>query len=179
MSWLTENSWPLIVGCGTLGIMSAILFDAKGRMAAVGFFLLAASLWWIEGSVVTEAEVLEKDLQSMLDSFIKRDEPAIHGQISDDAPNLRQIASEGLKQVTLDSDFHIKDVRIELNETNTEAIAHLRANGQAILRSSGYGQNVATRWETQWKKESGRWKLTGVKRLDVVNGQEIGILDPQ
>lgn len=178
MSWITENAWPLIVVCVALGVMAGIMFDAKGRMAAIGLFLLAGLFWWIEGRVVTEAEVLERDLQTMLDGFKQQNEAAVHGQISDQSPNLRSVASQGMDMVKLEDSFHLKDVRITLSEDGNQATVHLRANGQAVLKQSSYSQTVATRWETTWAKEAGLWKLIGVKRLDVVSGKEMGILDP-
>ena len=178
MNWITENAWPLIVVCLTLGVMSGIMFDARGRMAAIGFFLAAGLFWWLESSVVTESEILERDLQSMLDGFIRQDEALIHSQISEKAPNLRTIASQALDMVTLDSGFHLKDINITISDDSSKATAHLRANGRASLKRNAYDQTVATRWETTWEKEGGTWKLVSAKRLDVVSGKEMGMLDP-
>ncbi len=178
MSWITENAWPLIIALGTIGVMAGLMFDQKGRMMAVGCFAAAALVWWIEGAVVTEAEVVEAGLQTMLEAFQRQDEAAVHRQISDDAPNLKSIASEGLSKVRLSDSFHMKDVRITLTDDQQTAVAHLRANGRATMKGSGYDQTVSTRWETTWKKQAGAWKLVGVKRLDVVSGEEMGILDP-
>lgn len=177
MSWITENAWPLIVVCLTLGVMSAVMFGARGRLVALGFILAAGLFWWIEAKIVTESEVLEKDLQTLLDAFKHQDETAIHGHISAEAPNLKSIATQGMNMVKLDPAFHMKDIQITLSDEGQTATAHLRANGRAALKNAAYDQTVATRWETTWKKEAGRWKLRAVRRLDVVSGQEMGILD--
>lgn len=177
MSWLTENPWPLLLLLLGTAAVAALVLERRGRQAAVILLVLAVAVWLVADAVVTPSEVLKDELQVMLDGFKAGDIAAVHAQISPGAPGLQQTASEGLELVQLHSGFHLKDVRVTLQPDGQHAVVHLRANGRATLRKSNAEQQVATRWETAWELQSGRWKLTGVKRLDVVSGQEMGILD--
>ena len=79
--------------------------------------------------------------------------------------------------VTLTKDFHIKDLAVTLREDGQTADAHLRANGTLKITHSDMLTRVFTRWQTTWKFVGSGWKLVEVRRLDPVNGQEMGILD--
>jgi ketosteroid isomerase-like protein len=176
MHWFTENPWPLVILLSGAAVCGLILLEKMRFLISGGFALAAIAVWCIESVVVTPGEQLEVELQRMLDAFIAEDLPGIEAQISPTSPQLRQTAQSGLKLVQLHSTFHLKDIQVVVQDDGETAIASLRANGTLTLRRNNMYRHVATRWKTTWKRESGSWRLTDVRRLDVVSGKEIGVL---
>lgn len=178
MYWLTENPWPLMLVLIGAAAVAAIVIERRGKAVGLAFLVGAALVWLIDDSVVTPSELLQTDVQAMLDGFKSGNLNSVNALISDAAPNLRETARQGMELVQLHSGFHLKDVRVTMQPASSRAVVHLRANGRALLKASNLEQQVATRWETTWEKQDDGWRLTGVKRLDLVSGQEMGILDP-
>jgi hypothetical protein len=177
MSWLTENPWPLLLLLAGTAVVALILGVPKGRSVSIVCVLAAVGLYLVEMSIVTPAEEVEAQLQTMLEAFRERNQDSIARAIADEAPKLRETAAQGLELVTLTNDFHIKDLEVTLRSDGLTADAHLRANGTLIVNQGDAAARVFTRWQTVWKHIGGDWKLVEVKRLDPVNSQEIGILD--
>ena len=90
---------------------------------------------------------------------------------------MRETAAQGLEKVTLTKDFHIKDLEVTVRDDGQTADAHLRANGTLKVTHGDMLARVFTRWQTVWKLVGSEWKLVEVKRLDPVNGQEMGVLE--
>ena len=177
MSWFTENPWPLLLILAGSAIVALISGAPKARSAAVACVLAAIGFYVLESAIVTPAEEVETQLQTMLESFRIRDQSSIDACIAEEAPGLKETARKGLEMVTLTKDFHIKDLAVTLREDGQTADAHLRANGTLKITHSDMLTLVFTRWQTTWKFVGSGWKLVEVRRLDPVNGQEMGILD--
>jgi hypothetical protein len=177
MSWLTENPWPLLLILAGTSVVAMISGVPKGRSVSVMCVLAAVGLYFIESAVVTPGEEVESQLQMMLEAFRERDQNTIDRLVADESAKLRETSAEGLKMVTLTKDFRFKDLEVAVRADGQTADAHLRANGTLKLNSSDMETRVFTRWQTVWKQIGTDWKLVEVRRLDPVNGQEIGILD--
>ena len=177
MSWLTENPWPLLLLFAGTAVIALISGAPKGRSVSVVCLLAVVGLYLTEAAIVTPGELVEDQLQIMLDAFRDRNQDAINDCIADESPKLRETAAEGLKLVTLTKDFHIKDLEVTVRADGQTADAHLRANGTLKVNHGDMFSHVFTRWQTVWKHVGSEWKLVEVRRLDPVNGQEMGILD--
>ena len=177
MSWFTENPWPLLLILVGSGVVAFISGAPKARSVGIVCLLAAAGLYLIESAVVTPGEQVELQLQTMLEAFRDRDQNAIDACIADESPGLRETAARGLSMVTLTKDFHIKDLDVAVRDDGATADAHLRANGTLRVTQGDLITRVFTRWQTVWKLAGTEWKLVEVKRLDPVNGQEMGVLD--
>ena len=177
MTWFTENPWPLLLMlCGAAAV--ALISGApKGRSISIVSLLAAAGLYLIESAIVTPGEEVESQLQTMLEAFRDRNQGAIDRCIADESAGLRETAAQGLQKVTLTNDFHIKDLEVIVRPDGQTADAHLRANGTLKVIQGDMIARVFTRWQTVWKQVGNEWKLVEVKRLDPVNGQEMGVLD--
>jgi ketosteroid isomerase-like protein len=179
MTWITENPWPLLILLAGAAIVSLILGDARGRMIALVFVLIAVGLYFLESAIVTPAEEVERGLQTMLNGFLAEDLQAIHNQIADDAPGLRDKAKQGLELVSLDKNFHMQDIVVTVADDQQTAKAELRANGTLTVRQASTPYHAAPRWRTQWSRHRDGWKLSQVQRLNPMTGEEIGVLDAQ
>ena len=177
MSWLTENPWPLLLLFAGTAVIALISGAPKGRSVSVVCLLAVVGLYLIEAAIVTPGELVEDQLQIMLDAFRDRNQDAINDCIADESPKLRETAAEGLNLVTLTKDFHIKDLEVTVRADGQTADAHLRANGTLKVNHGDMFSHVFTRWQTVWKHVGSEWKLVEVRRLDPVNGQEMGILN--
>lgn len=177
MTWLTENPWPLLLILAGTSVVAMISGAPRGRSVSVVCVLAAVGLYFIESAVVTPGEEVEAQLQMMLEAFQGHDQHTIDRLIADESARLRETAADGMELVTLTKDFRIKDLEVAVRADGQSADAHLRANGTLKLKGSGMDTRVFTRWQTVWKHIGTEWKLVEVRRLDPVNGQEIGILD--
>ncbi|MDA1232391.1 MAG: hypothetical protein O2856_16585 [Planctomycetota bacterium] len=177
MSWLTENPWPLLLILAGTAVIALISGVPKGQSVSIVCLLVAVGLYFIESSIVTPAEEVESQLQTMLDSFRERDQNAIDACIAEESKGLCEIAARGLEMVSLTKDFHIKDLKVTVRDDGQTADAHLRANGTLRVMQADMITRVFTRWQTVWKHGASGWKLVEVTRLDPVNGQEMGVLD--
>ncbi|MEZ6062633.1 MAG: nuclear transport factor 2 family protein [Planctomycetaceae bacterium] len=176
MSYLTDNPWPLIIVLTGAAVISLFIAPGRGKPIALMCLAGAVLVWFVEGAITSPAELIEAQAGGILEGFKSRDLDAISARISDDSPELVETARQGLELVDLQSDFEIRNVEVTSLD-DTSATVKIRANGTGKLRGGGYSQRVPTYWSTDWKKQNGEWQLSGVRRLDVVTGKEMGTFD--
>src|SRR5262245_41333091 len=183
MSWFTENPWPLIVLLGiAAGIMTAVWSSQKralwllGALAAV---LAAVALFFVERSIVTEGERVEKAIIELVAAFVREDKDVVLSYFSVQAPELRDTALRGMELVDFPHGIDVKDVSVRLSNENSRAVSRFRANGLAAASIAGMSaqQQFATRWEVTWQKEGNDWKIIEVERLHTLKEERIPILD--
>ncbi|MFO0428474.1 MAG: hypothetical protein ACK526_18045 [Planctomyces sp.] len=179
MRWITEDPVPLMSILFFVAVVTALLPANRGRKLTPVLLIAVFAVWLTDYLVVTPAERLRGDVQTLLNSFRKDDLQAIFQQIDEQADELKKVSEAGLKLVQLRENFHLKNVEVTVSPDGAEATVKLRANGQILIRESGAEAYLGTRWETGWHLKSGQWKLHSVKRLDPVTGAVIGILDRQ
>lgn len=177
MRWITENPWPLMLMLLAASIVSGILLPRRGYL--IGTALLGAALlvWFVENQIVTAGERVELELQAVLEGFRQRDLNAINRRISDTTPELRKVAAAGLELVRLHAGFHMTDVSVTVSDDGQEAVAELRANGPVTLLEHQLDSQVSTRWRVTLQLQQGSWRIFQVHRLDVISGEDMGILD--
>ena len=180
MSWITENPWPLmLILAGTALVLLIVGGSKKSQVIAVGCAIAATGLYFLEGFIVTPAEDVEQNLQSMLKGFVAHDLTAIDRLIAAESPGLKETARQGLDLAQLDDDFHMKDIAVTVIDDGKFAEVHLRANGSLIVRQNNTPYHAMTRWRTKWVHQDGTWKLVSVHRLNPVTGEEIGVLEAE
>lgn len=179
MSWITENPWPLMLILAGAATVVLILGNSKGRLIAIGCVAAAAALYILESAISTAGEEVEQSLQTMLQGFQDEDLTSIQSQIADESPELKEKARQGLDLVQVHDNFHLKDIVVSVSDDGQLAEAELRGNGSLTVRQANTPYHAATRWRTKWKLAGDSWKLTEVRRLNPLNGDEIGVLDNQ
>ena len=178
MSYITDNPWPLIILLSGAAIVCFMAIPGKGRSFGLGCLLAAVGIYIIEDQIVSPSERVEMEIHSMLDAFKANDIDAIDMQISDQSPELVNVASQGLDLIEFGEAFHVKSVEVEFPD-DSHAVAKVRANGWITSRNSNMTQRVAEYWETSWQHEAGVWQMTDATRLNPITGERIGYFDSQ
>jgi hypothetical protein len=179
MSWITETPWPgVILLIGIAAVCLLLGLRQKLQIAGVCLFL-AALLYVVEGAIVTPAEMLDEPLEALRQGFVADSEDQVLAQISPAAPELRELAKQGLQRVRVSPLLHIRDVQVTPSADGRAAEVLFRANGPLTDRQSNMLRQAATRWKTEWRQEDGNWKLFRVQRLNPITGEEVGVLSSQ
>ncbi|MFM7056576.1 MAG: hypothetical protein ACKO2P_06600 [Planctomycetota bacterium] len=179
MSWITETPWPgivLLLGCTAVSLLLGL--QKRGLIVAV-CLLLAGLLYVVEDAIVTPAEMLDEHLEALRQGFVADSEDQVFAQISPTAPELRELAKQGLQRVRVSPLLHIQDTEVTPSADGRTAEVSFRANGPLTLRQNDMLTRVSTRWKTSWRQEGGSWKLFHVQRLNPVTGEEMGVLNAQ
>jgi hypothetical protein len=179
MRWIAEDPWPgIILLAGVAGL--CLILRARASHWIVPVCLgLAGGLYVLEQSIVTSSEQIQEGLESLRLGFVNESQEEINRWISEDSPELRQSAMDGLKLVSVSRGFHLQNVEVQLEEGEQRAVVELRGNGIVTIRPNDMPQHASTRWKTTWVLKSDRWQLVEVRRLNPVTGDEIGVLSAQ
>ncbi len=173
MSYITDNSLPILLILAAVAVVALITGMPKGKSVAAVCVLAGLGLFVLEQNLVSPSEQVEIQIEEMLGNFRARDIDAIAGQISKNSPALIDEARRGLDLVDVTDRFTVKSVEVEFDTAGTKATAFVRANGVLTLRTQGGGsRNVPTYWRTIWVQNADTWKLSEVVELNPVNGQE-------
>lgn len=176
MSYLNENPLPLLLLLAAVAVVAFLTGSPKGRGIAGLCVLLGVGLFFLEQYLVSPAEEVEAQLETMLQHFKDRDIDAIGSQIANDRQELTEIARSGLELVDISDEFRIKSVDVTFDDSGEVATAMVRANGTVTLKHGGGGGHAPTFWKTEWKPEDGQWKMRSVTRLNPTTGEEMAHL---
>ncbi|MSR60120.1 MAG: hypothetical protein EXS05_21180 [Planctomycetaceae bacterium] len=178
--WFTENPWPPLM---ISGILACILLGAwysrrRNGLLLAGLAAIAGcvAIYFIEKSIVTDAEVVEANIYKLTSSFQNKDRDAVLALISVQALELRQLVSKAMRDVDLGSDLDIKDVSVELINDKSQAITHFRANGTVTYRQFNAGFRPS-RWELRWQREGADWRIVEIVRLHPLKNERMGVFD--
>lgn len=177
--WFTETPWPPIIILAVLAIGFAAAFLSTQRARHVPPILLLGALavivYVVEQQVVTERERVEQSIHDVAAAFQRRDVDGTLRHFSEQAILLRGIAMTALAAVEVQDDLRITDVSIEMKNADSRAKAHFRANGSFAVIGYGDVGHQPTRWNVDWQKEGGQWRIITVERLDPITGESMDI----
>jgi hypothetical protein len=177
MSLLTENPWPLIVPC--LIAAAGLFLVWRERLqkmyliAAVSAVALAGLAFVIDRLVVTDAEHLEQDIRDLALAFRNKDRDRTLSYFSDQA-NLKLLIETAMNLVDVHDDLDIKDVQVTMLAGRTRASTRFRANGTVSYMKTGAGHQPS-RWDVKWQREGFGWKIIEVRRLHLINDEELAM----
>ena len=182
MTWLTENPWPPIFLLFIVAGVLAAAWTSQKRgiwlLGALTALLAAAALYFIEKSIVTEAERVEMKVRAVASAFERKDKEATLAFFSVQSPEVREMVLQALEWVELPDGVDIKDMSVRMSNENTRAVARFRANGTVSFKKLA-SQHAASRWEVTWQKEAGDWKIIAVDRLDPIKDEKRPTFDPR
>jgi hypothetical protein len=179
--WFTETPWPPIIVLAAVAIAFAVAFISTQRTKFIAPILLLAALaiivYVVEQQVVTERERVEQSIHDVATAFQSQDVEGTLEHFSEQALLLRAAVMGAVAAVQVQDDLRITDVSIEMKNADSRARAHLRANG--TFEVVGYGDvgHQPTRWNVDWQKEGGQWRIIYVERLDPITGEVMGIFE--
>lgn len=177
--WFTEDPWPPMLLCG-VGMLIGVGLWANSRRVlhlsvAVLSLLCAGAIFAIEQAIITPAEQVEQQVVRLCDDFRRKD-PKTLDHFSATAPELKELVQSGMAMVTVGDDLSLTDFQTKVTNQGSRAESHFRANATINVQSFSAGRQPA-RLILTWAKEGGDWKVIGVKRLNPINGQEMGVLN--
>jgi hypothetical protein len=181
MTWFTENPWPPIFLLFVVAGMLVAAWTSQKRgiwlLGALTALVAAAAVYFIERSVVTEAERVEMKVHAVAGAFERKDKDATLAFFSVQSPEVREMVADALEWVDLPDGVDIKDMSVRMSNENTRAVARFRANGNVSVRKFA-PHHEASRWEVTWQKEAGEWKIIAVDRLDLIKDEKRPIPRP-
>lgn len=125
--------------------------------------------------VETDRERVTGGVTSLVRAFERRDEPAMLDVFSPRADCERALATFAVQNITVDQPLSLKDIRVDLQNQNSVAIATFRVNGAIRYRGQSTGHQ-ASQWRTVWRKQAGEWKIEQLQELDPIRGEPINRL---
>jgi hypothetical protein len=182
MTWFTETPWPPIFLLGIAACVLLAVWSSQKRavwlIAALAAVVSAVAVYFIESSIITEAERVEKNVYELKTAFERKDKTRTLSFFSLQAPEPRERVEQALEWVDLPDGVDIKDMSVRMSNENTRAVARFRANGTVSFRGM-LPQHAASRWELTWQKEGNDWKIIDVVRLNPINDEPMGIFEPR
>ncbi len=178
--WFTEDPWPPMLLCGIGLLIGLGMWASSQRVLHLGIsivsILLAGVIFYVEQVIVTPAEQVEQHVVRLCDEF-RRKQPTALDYFSATAPELRLMAEGAMALVTIGDDLSVTDFKTTITNEGSRAQCHFRANATISLAGAGNVGRQPARFLLTWAKEGNDWKIVGVKRLNPVNGSDMGIMD--
>jgi len=174
--WFTDNPWPPIVLFACLAVVFFAVWTSKRRkillVAAAAMLVLVGATYVLEESIVTDEELVERELLQMTDAFHRHDIEGTLEFFSAQSDPFRGYVRQAGEMITEINTLRITDIDIKLLAEGSRAKTHFRANGQATAVAVGL-QRFSTRWELTWQREGDAWKVINVERLDPMSRETI------
>lgn len=178
--WFTEDPWPPVLICGLIALIGLGLWASSKRAIHLGLVALCAlaavACILIEQAIVTDAERIEEQVRTLCDQFRRKD-AALLDQFSAQNPGLKAMAGTAMAMVTVNDDLSVTDFQTRVTNQGSRASCHFRANATISLAMLGNVGRQPARFELVFAREGDAWKIIEVKRLNPVNGKEMGVLD--
>jgi len=174
--WFTDNPWPPIVIVGFVALIFLFLWNANRRglhmllaLACVG---LCFVIYFVERAIVTEREVLTQRVIQLCHDFRDK-KPGLLDYISDTKPNLKDLMTQAMDTVTVQSDLRLSDFQTTVNAENTQGKCRFRANATINVIGMGDVGYQSVQVEFVFQREKGVWKIIEIRRFNPINGKEM------
>ena len=179
--WFTETPWPpIFICCVAAAVCGIVWFNTqrdKYLLFAFGFLFFSGLIFGLERMVVTEAERIEADVYALTSAFQKKDLKKTLGYFSEENIIDRAKVTMAMEVVTVHDDLRVSDVIVTVNEEDSRATSHFRANATATMKGFGGPRHLPTRWEFTWQREEGEWRIIKTRRLHPFRDEEMGLLE--
>ena len=179
--WFTETPWPPIFICCVAAAVCGIVWSSTQRdkylFFAFGFLFFSGLIYGLERMVVTEAERIEADVYTLTSAFQQKDLEKTLSFFSEENVTDRALITTAMDWVTVHDDLRVSDVIVTVNEEDSLATAHFRANASVTMK--GYGETGwrPSRWELTWQKEKDQWRIIRTRRLHPIRDEEMEPLE--
>ncbi len=181
----TENPWPAAIVLVCMAIVFIGIFNSRRKTSSlVGgilCLLLAIGCFVLDSVVLTPGEQVTQNIYDLSEAVKKQDVPKVLSFFSNQAPERDQI-KHAVEGVRVHDDLRISDVWVSFTGAGSVAVSHFRANASISVTIVGIAGDIGyhpTRWELDWQREAGEWKIIEVRRLHPINGKKVTILSAQ
>ena len=178
--WFTETAWPPVMICLVGVVLLLAAWTKRQRFVylagIVGLACVVGGLFFVEAHIVTDAERVEADIIDWTAEFQREDIDGTLSYISPQAAAIRTLALAAMEIVDVHDDLRITDLSVTLTNEGTRAVSRFRANATVDVKGYGNQGRRPSYWEVTWQKQADQWKVIRVVRLNVVTGEQIGIL---
>ena len=179
----TENPWPAMIVLLCVAVLCVGKWIGRRKIGslviAVVCILLGAGCYLLDMYVQTAGELITQNVYDLTTAFQQQNVPKTLGFFSAQAIPERVLISTALNQVRVGEDLRVSDVSVTFKAANSLAISHFRANASVTINIPGGPHHVSyhpSRWELDWQKEAGEWKIVKVHRLNPITGKETGFM---
>ncbi len=175
----TENPWPAMIALICVAIMCFVQWGTrrKSRDLILGLtcLLLGIGCYLLDTFVQTPRELIIQHVKELTSAFQAQDRQKTLGFFSAQAIAERVAVQLALEQVHVGDDLRLTDLSVTFKAADSLATSHFRANASVSLEPPGPGDVGfhPSRWELDWQKEGGNWKIIKVHRLNPITGKEI------
>ena len=181
----TENPWPAAIVLVCMAIVLIGTFSSKRKVSSliggILCLLLAGGCFVLDRLVLTPGEQVTQNIYGLSDAVKQQDVPKVLIYFSKQAPD-RDLIRTAVEGVKVHDDLRISDVSISFKGAGSVAVSHFRANASISVTIIGIAGDVGyhpTRWELDWQREAGEWKIIEVRRLHPITGKKVTILSTQ
>ncbi len=173
--WFTETPWPpiLVLAAIAAGFGAALIStqNVKHLLPILLLAALAVGVYVIEEQIVTERERVETSIYEVAAAFQQKDLGGTLRHFSEQSIRLRGMATGAVLGIDVQEDLRITDVSVTMSNSESRAQSHFRANGSFNVMGFGDVGHQPTRWNVDWQKEGGEWRIIEVERLDPITGE--------
>jgi hypothetical protein len=179
--WFTDTPWPpIFICCVAAAVCGIVWFStqrAKYLFFAFGFLFFSGLIFGLERMVVTEAERIEADVYNVTSAFQKKDLEKTLSFFSEKNLKDRLKVTGAMLLVTVHDDLRVSDVIVTVNENESLATSHFRANASVTMAGYGEAGWRPSRWEFTWQQEQDQWRIIKIRRLNPLRDEEMGLLE--
>lgn len=178
--WFTENPWPPMLLAGLAALVLLGVWNSSRRaiplVAAIVCLLLGIGIFYLERSIETEGERLQKIVVALCDDFQHR-RPATLNYFSNKAPATKALVLAAMALVEVGDDLRLTDFSTNVTNQNSRATVHFRANATISVVGQGPVGHQPARVVLTFQKEEDQWKIIEVERLHPISGEKMGTLE--
>lgn len=178
--WFTENAWPPMIIAGIVAVIFLAMWNANRRnlhlILAVACLLLGVGFYYLERLIVTDGERLQEIVVNLCHDFRDKN-PRVMEYVSDTHPEYKLMFATAMAMVNVHNDLRLSDFQTTLNEQGTEGTVHFRANASLTIAGAGDVGYQPARLVLKFQREKGGWKIIEIRRLNPLNGKDMGVLD--
>lgn len=178
--WFTENAWPPMIIAAIVAIIFFVIWNANRRglhlMLALVFAILCVGFYFLERAIVTDGERLQQEVVQLCEDFRDK-KPGVSHYVSDAHPELKIMFEAASAMVSVGKDMRLSDFQTTLTKENTEGTVHFRANASINVVGVGDVGYQPARIILTFHREKGEWKIIQIRRLNPLNGKDMGVLD--
>jgi hypothetical protein len=178
----TENPWPAMIVLLCVAIVCLVQWTAKRRridlILAASCLLLGIGCYALDVFVETPREKIMQNIYDLTSAFQAQDVDKTISYFSPQAPE-RIVIQSMLSKVKVHNDLRVTDLSVTFKAANSLAISHFRANASVSATIGTLTTDIPyqpSRWELDWQREAGEWKIVKVHRLNPVTGKEIAFM---